>query len=667
MKKYLLILWLMVCAPFLVFSQTGDYFIPIGDVSGSSTTQDHVELEAASQEILLSLADELWRTQFRVYDFGFYIHNNVTAEGVPEAWAKAVDSVENSQTTQFYFILFGRESDSSGINKKIRVKIRLPEDPRYACLNVEERVALERLMGEVANENLHQGYVKAEIEALKVLKDYIYKVIVCNCANTGPNCNQFSGFRYIDLELRGLGFRKKQIELGAPASWPNGTLGIYDHVGAKVIIDGEESYIPDEISESKEIFDSPVQVLEDTTINTSITGEVYILNNESFVNGEWENAYNRSSELDYVEYWVVLTDDDGNTFLYSRFTIGALGEEGAAARNDNDAGRQLVTLSPCGLALKALGNAAIDVVVQCLISRILDPEVHNFYPDAWGKVSLLGAAWEGISSLLPWKKIKNGTVAIIIRAATSALVVVIDNARKNPNYTLLQGLVDFGGGFGASAITQLVLHPKVTQVIGSGTKYARLTFAKGIKRIYDSATGFLFKVSKKAVKNLAGTITKRSLNEADDVLLINRVKELRGKMPTSDLRKKGNFAHAIATVPGLSKEEYFAHSRIHELNSGLEEIVPEISLKPVRKIFPTSKVASNSGGEPFDRDVDSEYKILTEIAERLGENVNVVGTIKLFTERDTCSSCANVITLFSAIYKKINIEIIHNNEQILYP
>lgn len=488
MKKYLLIFWLLVCAPFGVFSQTGDYFIPIGDVSGSGTAQDHTELEAASQEILLSLADTVLRSQFRVYDFGFYIHNEVTAEGVQEAWTKAVDSVENSQTSNFYYILFGRESNSSGINKKIRVKLRLPTDARYSCLSESERMGLERLMGEVAGEHLHEGYVKAEIEALKILKDYIHKVIVCNCANTGPECNQFSGFQYIDLELRGLGFRKKQIELGAPASWPNGTLGIYDHVGAKVIIDGEEYYIPEEVEESKAIFDSPTQVLEDTVISTSITGEVYILNNESFTNGEWENAVAQSSTVDYVEYWVVLTDDEGNTFLYSKYTLGAL-EDVPAARDEN--GRPSVAISPWGAALKVLGNAAVDACMQAVVIRILDSKV-NSWPAAWKEVSYLGAAWEGLGSLLPWKKAS--TVVTILKIATRGFVVVLDNALKKPDYTVSQGVTDFIISCGTDLFVELIKHPKVANYIHGPIGPLKLKYSDKLLRIFnDSSTKKLMK------------------------------------------------------------------------------------------------------------------------------------------------------------------------------
>ena len=41
------------------------------------------------------------------------------------------------------------------------------------------------------------------------------------------------------------------------------------------------------------------------------------------------------------------------------------------------------------------------------------------------------------------------------------------------------------------------------------------------------------------------------------------------------------------------------------------------------------------------------------------------GKIRLFTERAPCNSCSNVIELFSKKYQKLEIEIIHNNGNML--
>ena len=67
------------------------------------------------------------------------------------------------------------------------------------------------------------------------------------------------------------------------------------------------------------------------------------------------------------------------------------------------------------------------------------------------------------------------------------------------------------------------------------------------------------------------------------------------------------------------------------------------------------------------RDVDTEYKILSDIANALGNNTSAVGKIRLFTERPPCDSCASVIAQFSNKYKNIVIEVIDNGHKLLVP
>ena len=164
--------------------------------------------------------------------------------------------------------------------------------------------------------------------------------------------------------------------------------------------------------------------------------------------------------------------------------------------------------------------------------------------------------------------------------------------------------------------------------------------------------------------NRIGKLTTRVLDATSDLNIVNRVKVLRQKL-TSDFKRSGNFGWAETEVSGLSKSEYYAHSGIDEFGTGdLINRVPDISLKPQTEIFPWSTVP-NSAGYPIARNIDTEYKILNEIADKLGSNTNATGKIRLFTERAPCSSCSNVINLFSEKYTKIEIEIIHNNGILL--
>lgn len=76
-----------------------------------------------------------------------------------------------------------------------------------------------------------------------------------------------------------------------------------------------------------------------------------------------------------------------------------------------------------------------------------------------------------------------------------------------------------------------------------------------------------------------------------------------------------------------------------------------------RKIFQTIKIAGKNG-VPYDRMVDTEAKILEEIASRLGNNPNATGTIQLLTENPPCASCQSVFQQFRQRYPNINLKVL---------
>lgn len=76
---------------------------------------------------------------------------------------------------------------------------------------------------------------------------------------------------------------------------------------------------------------------------------------------------------------------------------------------------------------------------------------------------------------------------------------------------------------------------------------------------------------------------------------------------------------------------------------------------------------SNSAN-PIPRNTDSEYKILSNLADKLGDKFNSKGQVTIFTERRACQSCLGVIEQFKERYPNIKINVISNeNEKILNP
>ncbi|MER2259868.1 MAG: T7SS effector LXG polymorphic toxin, partial [Priestia megaterium] len=149
----------------------------------------------------------------------------------------------------------------------------------------------------------------------------------------------------------------------------------------------------------------------------------------------------------------------------------------------------------------------------------------------------------------------------------------------------------------------------------------------------------------KGTKGTGKVYPTRQIDSVTEAHIIDRVKELRGNL-TSRYKKSGNFAVAEVDVSGLSKSEFYAQSSINELKGNLEHKVPDISLQPENPMFKATEAVGKEG-ESYLRNTDTEYKILNDIASKLGENTQATGKIKLFTELDTCDSCSKVIAEFA--------------------
>ena len=158
-----------------------------------------------------------------------------------------------------------------------------------------------------------------------------------------------------------------------------------------------------------------------------------------------------------------------------------------------------------------------------------------------------------------------------------------------------------------------------------------------------------------------GRLSNRGFNQIIDSLFKDGVEEFRDAFTSGKLRNEGNVAMAKVEINGI-KSEWFAHSKI----SSIDQVVPpgavsNISLMPDYPIFSAVKVGSHY------RNVDTEYKILSDIANAIGDNYSISGKISLFTELPPCDSCSYVIAQFVNKYKSIVIEVIDSGGNKFLP
>ena len=128
-----IILSLFICFLGKMSSQTTSPFIQLDDASGFDTTTSLSSLDSAAQALIANLPPEI-QDSFKVYDFGFYLLQNNFSGGLPEVFQQKIDEVANSSP---YFLLFGKQSDISGIYTKFWLHIKLPSQGNYPCLTAD--------------------------------------------------------------------------------------------------------------------------------------------------------------------------------------------------------------------------------------------------------------------------------------------------------------------------------------------------------------------------------------------------------------------------------------------------------------------------------------------------------------------------------------------------
>ena len=140
-----------------------------------------------------------------------------------------------------------------------------------------------------------------------------------------------------------------------------------------------------------------------------------------------------------------------------------------------------------------------------------------------------------------------------------------------------------------------------------------------------------------------------------------RVQELRSKFMQPIMREEGNIGIADINIQGIDTKTMAAHSK-NKKPSNL--LVGEGRTKFDYLDLPSVK-KNGDLSDPYPRNTDTEYKLLSNIADKLGNNRDAKGEITIFTEKEVCGSCSGVAQQFKAKYPDITLKIIDGNGKVL--
>ncbi|NWE15255.1 two-partner secretion domain-containing protein [Pseudomonas yamanorum] len=125
-----------------------------------------------------------------------------------------------------------------------------------------------------------------------------------------------------------------------------------------------------------------------------------------------------------------------------------------------------------------------------------------------------------------------------------------------------------------------------------------------------------------------------------------------------DLPREGNAAFAEVNIDALSKEVMVMKS-FSQYDARVGEFLPKPAGNLDSWLLKPQPATSRYIGTPeaYLRDMDTEFKILETVAQRLGDNTAAAGRINLVSEKMVCPSCSDVIKQFRDRYPKIQLNI----------
>ena len=144
-----------------------------------------------------------------------------------------------------------------------------------------------------------------------------------------------------------------------------------------------------------------------------------------------------------------------------------------------------------------------------------------------------------------------------------------------------------------------------------------------------------------------------------------QIESARNNIPNNNgwgrIRGRGNVAMGDIFIEGKTNytSRVFVHSSINEPRFGF--------IGHETENFTYMKLAPIVGGDKIPRSVDSEYKILNHVANKLGDDTTVKGKVIIFTEKPACESCLDVKQQFMKKYPNIEVIIMDNKGEIIKP
>lgn len=322
-----LIVALILGLNLIIFAQlqAQSCYIRLSDASGITPTQYQLDsLESASCRLRDSLP-VAFQDSFKVYDFGFYQHNENMVGGYPEMFQAAIAQVESQSQ---YYLLFGKQTDKTGVYTKFWLALKMPNSHIFSCITEGERNFLRLSIDISVNEKFEkllknpQFYSVAEIFGMEKLWQFFHKQKNCCYQNRGIGClPPCPDSVQIKIFFENQGFLQRNVSVVFNPSKP-------DSLGARSLLARVNDFAQIAISENGNIRNLSVDA--EYLLNGSISCftnnncKVFITKNSSLCDLElFHSIQNEFFQADYdwigwIHVWQPTTSSE-DAILFSKF------------------------------------------------------------------------------------------------------------------------------------------------------------------------------------------------------------------------------------------------------------------------------------------------------------------------------------------------------------
>ncbi|MBN8684750.1 MAG: hypothetical protein J0L99_19015 [Chitinophagales bacterium] len=180
MKKLVFALTVLIALQYGLNAQ--NCYIRLSDDSGVAPSQEQL---TALENAACRLRDSLplaFRDSFKVFDFGFYLHNENMIGGYPEVFQQAI---AQAGAQSKYYLLFGKQTDKTGVYTKFWVALKMPTTAQFSCMTALQREVFNKRVEAKTKSRyeeeqyLYYSYHKAEIEGIEELIQIINEIKDC--------------------------------------------------------------------------------------------------------------------------------------------------------------------------------------------------------------------------------------------------------------------------------------------------------------------------------------------------------------------------------------------------------------------------------------------------------------------------------------------------------